>query len=314
MSAVQVGSRPNDAQAMTYDRLLAQAMRDHALPRAEARILLAAASRRTGEWLIAHGDEVPSGDAAGRFAALAARRGNGEPVAYLTGLREFHGRPFRVGPAVLIPRPETECLVTTALAALAGIEAPRVLDLGTGSGAIAVTLALERPDATMIATDCSEDALALARANAAALGAGGIAFRAGDWWQALPADEPPFHLVVSNPPYVADADPHLAQGDLRFEPRGALAAGPDGGDALRRIVAGAAPRLAHGGRLLLEHGFEQGPLCRALLLAHGFDEVRTLPDLAGLPRVTVGRRALLGHDDGSAQSPGICLHRPVSVS
>ncbi len=278
------------SHAATYDGLLARAMLDHALPRAEARILLGAASGRSAEWLIAHGDDEPAADVAARFAGLAGRRGRGEPVAYLTGKREFHGRPFRVGPAVLIPRPETECLVALALEALTGVDAPRVLDLGTGSGAIAVTIALERPDATVVATDASDEALALARANAAALGAAGIAFCSGDWWQALRPDEPAFHLVVTNPPYVADTDAHLQRGDLRFEPRRALAAGPDGGDAMRSIAAGAPARLLAGGHLLIEHGFEQGAFCRTLLATHGFEAIRTHADLGGRERVTAGRR------------------------
>ncbi len=283
-------AQPIRDDAASYDGLLARAMRDHALPRAEARILLAAASGRPVEWLIAHGDDEPVADVAARFQGLAIRRGHGEPVAYLTGEREFHGRSFRVGPAVLIPRPETECLVAVALAALEGIASPRVLDLGTGSGAIAVTIALERPDATLVATDASDTALAMARANAVALGASGIAFRCGDWWQALESDAPAFDLVVTNPPYVADADAHLERGDLRFEPRQALAAGADGGDAIRRIAAGAPARLVAGGHVVIEHGFEQGAFCRALLGTHGFVDIRTQADLAGRERVTAGRR------------------------
>jgi release factor glutamine methyltransferase len=261
------------------------------LPRLDARALAEHASGRPRAWLIAHGDEPVEPGAAEAFAALAARRQAGEPLAYLLGWREFRGRRFAVSPAVLVPRPETECLVDAALARLPAGRAPRVLDLGTGSGAIAVSIELERPDAEVVATDASAEALAVARANAASLGAARVAFRAGDWWGALPADTPPFDLVVSNPPYVADADPHLLDPALRREPRAALASGPDGLDAIDAIVAGAPSRLAPGGWLLLEHGRDQGAAVRARLAAAGFADVATLPDLQGLDRVGLGRRA-----------------------
>jgi len=212
-------------------------------------------------------------------------------MAYLIGEREFFSRSFKVTPAVLIPRPETELLVEVGLALVRGLQAPRVLDLGTGSGILAVTFSLERPDAAVVATDVSADALEVARRNAAALGAGGIRFRAGDWWQALERDDAGFDLVVSNPPYIACGDPHLDEGDLRFEPRRALSAGPSGDDDLRRVVAGAPPRLAPGGWLAIEHGLDQGGLCRHLLESAGFAGVRTHQDLEARERVTVGCRA-----------------------
>lgn len=261
------------------------------LPRADARALAEHASGRSRAWLIAHGDEPADPEAAAAFEALAARRRAGEPLAYLVGWREFLGRRFAVGPAVLVPRPETEGLVEATLARLAGVAAPQVLDLGTGSGVIAVSVALARPDARVLATDASADALALARANAAALGAAGrMAFALGDWWAALPADAPPFDAIVSNPPYIADTDPHLGSPALRHEPEAALASGPAGLDAIEVIAAGAPARLAPGGWLLLEHGREQGEAVRDRLVRAGLESVATLRDLQDLDRVSLGRR------------------------
>src|SRR5690349_12112094 len=167
---------------MTLDALLARACRQQSLSRLEARVLLAHAAARRQEWIVAHGSDPADEDTAGAFLALAARRARGEPMAYLVGMREFYSRGFAVSPAVLIPRPETELLVEVALQLLGDRRAPRLLDLGTGSGILAVTLALERPDAQVVATDASVEALAVARTNAAALGARRIDFRAGDWW------------------------------------------------------------------------------------------------------------------------------------
>jgi len=262
------------------------------LPRLEARILLAHASGRSREWLVAHGDEAADVDATRAFTELARRRQAGEPIAYLTGTREFYGRAFKVSPRVLIPRPETELLVRQALAR-AGSGA-RVLDLGTGSGAIAVSLACERADLRITATDRDDQALAVARRNAQRLAAEAVAggrlqWRAGHWWAAVDAADA-YDVVISNPPYVATGDPHLDRGDLRHEPRAALAAGADGLEALREIVAGAPSHLRPGGWLLLEHGHEQGDAVRALLEAAGFVETGTLCDAAGLPRVTIARK------------------------
>src|SRR5690606_29533287 len=224
---------------------------------------------------------------AARFEALVARRAAGEPVAYLVGTRGFWRLELAVTPDTLVPRPETELLVELALARIDPRAAARVADLGTGSGAIALAIAGERPRARVVATDASAAALEVARANAAALGLGNVEFRHGDWWAPLAGER--FALVASNPPYIADGDAHLAQGDLRFEPRAALASGADGLDAIRAIVAGAPAHLRDGGWLLVEHGWEQGAAVRALFEAAGFDEVATERDLEQRDRVTLGR-------------------------
>ena len=232
-----------------------------------------------------------------QFYALVERRKNGEPVAYIVGQREFFGLNFKVTPAVLIPRPETELLVEQALMRLSEHRSMRVLDLGTGSGAIAIAIAAHRTHADIIAVDASENALQIAKENAQRLltdRTTSIVFCLSNWFDAVP-DEP-FDMIVSNPPYIADNDPHLAQGDLRFEPREALAAGPRGLSALAHIARNAAPRpgglgpLAPGGWLLLEHGYDQGAACRELLAAAEFTNVETHKDLAGIDRVTLGQR------------------------
>lgn len=275
------------AAPRNWERLV----RESGLPRLEARILLEAASGRRREWLIAHGDEAADAEAAAAFEALAARRLAGEPIAYLVGSREFAGRRFATTPAVLIPRPETELLVAFALEhARPGAS---VLDLGTGSAAIAVTLACEREDLRIVATDRSEAAIALAAHNATALcsqalAAGRLSLRVGHWWHPIGDDER-FDVVVSNPPYVADEDPHLREGDLRFEPRAALASGADGLDALREIVGGAAAHLAPDGWIAVEHGHEQGEAVRSLFAAGGWQDVATRADAAGLDRITCAR-------------------------
>lgn len=257
------------------------------LPRIEARALLERASGRAREWLIAHGDESAGARVAERFDALAARRLAGEPLAYLLGEREFFGRGFAVTPDVLIPRPDTEVLVQWAIDTAP--RGARVLDLGTGSGAIAITVALERRDLSVVATDASHEALETARRNAVRLGAPDVRFLAGDWYAALDAGER-FDLILSNPPYIAADDPHLAEGDLRFEPRCALTDGADGLSALRRIVDAAPHRLRAGGWLALEHGWTQAAAVRDLLSSAGFEEVRTLADAQHRDRISLGRR------------------------
>jgi release factor glutamine methyltransferase len=258
------------------------------LPRHEAQSLLELASGIDRIAQLTHPERVLSREQCALAAALFARRRAGEPLAYLLGEREFWGLELMVTPAVLIPRAETELLVELALARLPAAESRRVLDLGTGSGAVAVALAHERPRANVTAVDVSEAALAVARENARRHDVQ-VSFVRGDWFSALAENAVRrFDLIVGNPPYIADADPHLARGDLPHEPRGALAAGPDGLSELSRIVAAAGQHLVAGGWLLLEHGFEQGPACRALFGRAGFMAVQTWPDLAGLARVTGG--------------------------
>lgn len=222
-----------------------------------------------------------------RLEDLVRRRERGEPVAYLVGEREFYGRTFKVTPAVLIPRPETELLVELALAHCDHRRQPRLLDLGTGSGVLAITLALELPDASVCAVDRSRPALWVAMANAAQAGAS-ISFVESDWFEGLGSER--FDLIVANPPYVAGSDPHLEMGDLRFEPRLALAAGPEGLDDLERIVSTAPAYLEADGWLFLEHGYDQAAAVRSRLLDAGFVDVASWPDLAGIDRVTGGRR------------------------
>ncbi|MDQ1094444.1 release factor glutamine methyltransferase [Xanthomonas sacchari] len=258
--------------------------------RGDAEALLLHALQRDRAWLFAHAREPLPDDVVGGFQALLARRAQGEPVAYLTGRRGFWTLDLAVGPATLIPRADTERLVELALERLDGAPGRRVADLGTGSGAIALALAGERPQAQVLATDLSAAALAVAEANARAHGLRNVAFVQGTWL--LPLAGQRFDLIASNPPYIADGDSHLQQGDLRYEPASALASGPDGLDDLRRIAADAPAHLLPGGWLLLEHGWDQGPAVRALLEASGFLEVATHQDLEARDRVTLGRQPL----------------------
>jgi len=277
----------------SWDALLAAA----GLPRMDARALLELVSGQGREWLLAHGDEPAPAQARSQFETLATRRRQGEPLAYLIGSREFLGRRFTVCPDVLVPRPETEGLVEAALDLLdtmAALDRPasqalRVIDLGTGSGVIAISLALARPMLHISATDASAQALGVARGNARSLGTGPIHWHLGDWWSAVPPTAGPFDLVVSNPPYLADDDAHLLDPALTHEPRMALACGPRGMEAIEAITAGAIGRMSPGGWLAFEHGAAQGAATRACLLREGFTEVQTHRDLAGLDRITRGR-------------------------
>lgn len=257
------------------------------LPRLEAQMLLAHVLGQPRVWLIAHDDHVLTEAELFGFNRLCQRRLAGEPMAYLVGEREFMGLTFEVNPAVLIPRPETELLVQAVLDAIAAIDAPRVLDLGTGSGAIAVSLAHGCPRAEVWATDISPDALDLAQRNAVRHEVN-VQFRLGSWFKALGDQDLRFDVVVSNPPYIAAGDNHLEQGDLRFEPRIALTDEADGLSAYRELVVGARRFLVLGGHLYVEHGFDQGPAISQLFEQAGFLDVKTIQDLAGHPRVTTG--------------------------
>lgn len=256
------------------------------IPLSEARLLLGALLDRNLAWLEVHRDDALEVGLRLRFEDMVARRASGEPVAYLLGVREFFGRDFAVSPAVLIPRPDTEVLVETALTKLRGMEVPKLLDLGTGSGCIAVTLALEAPNAAVTAVDASAAALEQASANGERLGAQ-VRFLHGDWF--VPVTGERFDLIVSNPPYIADQDPHLGQGDLRFEPASALSSGPAGLDDIRRIVGAAPEHLSPGGWLLLEHGYDQAEAVAEIISKRGFTAIEQQQDLAGIIRVTLGR-------------------------
>jgi release factor glutamine methyltransferase len=280
------------ASVAEHLRLAASALPGAPPPTAESRweaeMLLAHALRRERSWLYAHPDAIPDAVAAAAFDALLARRRAGTPLAYLLGRRAFWRLDLAVGPATLIPRPETELLVELALERIAA-EAPcDVLDLGTGSGAVALAIALERPRARVTAVDASEAALAVARANAREHGLGHVELLRSDWFAALAGRH--FDVVAGNPPYLAEDDPHLATGELAREPREALVSGVDGLDAIRRIAVDAQVATRPGGWLLLEHGWTQGEAVRALLAAAGWREVATKRDLEGRDRVTLGRR------------------------
>ncbi len=238
-------------------------------------------------WLIAHDDENMPHDRASTFDALAAKRLTGQPMAYLIGQREFLGRMFEVSPSVLIPRPETELLVDTGLACLHDGESASVLDLGTGSGIIAVSIAAARPAWQVKATDLSQSALDVAQRNAARHKVK-IEFFLGSWYQALP-HQMKFDLILSNPPYIREGDRHLDQGDLRFEPRGALTDGADGLAAIREIVQGAPTHLHEAGQLWVEHGYDQADQVRSIFNQHGFRDIESKKDLSGIIRITGGR-------------------------
>ncbi|MEJ8820759.1 peptide chain release factor N(5)-glutamine methyltransferase [Variovorax humicola] len=260
------------ATALGVDRLDAQLLLLHAMGRPV----------HERAWLLAHDSDDLADTAWEAFEALCARRAAGEPAAYLLGEKEFHGIALQVDARVLVPRPDTETLVEWALSLMPQAIRPRVLDLGTGSGAIALALQDARPDAAIDAVDASATALEVARANAERL-ALPVRFAQADW---LAGADNGYHLIVSNPPYIAAGDAHLA--DLRHEPLSALASGPDGLDDIRRIVQDAPSHLADGGWLLLEHGFDQAPAVRALLAERGFADAQSRNDLAGIARCSGG--------------------------
>lgn len=272
--------------AATVEQALAQA-RAAGVDRLDAQLLLADAMQRPRTWLLANGGAAVGSLEAGRYARALARRTGGEPLAYIVGEKEFHGLALKVDSRVLVPRPDTETLVDWALDLLrAGSwpARPRVIDLGTGSGAIAIAIKHACAAAELCAVDASAEALDVARANAQRLKAP-IDFRRGDWWDAVRGDR--FDLAVANPPYIAAADPHLAA--LRHEPALALVSGTDGLDAIGRIIAGAPGHLNPGAWLLLEHGHDQAGAVHALLHAAGFIDVQSRRDLAGIARCTGAR-------------------------
>ena len=265
----------------------------------EAEILLAHVMEVNRSWLFANREQALRAKDSECFMSLVERRANGEPIAYLTGVREFWSLPLQVTPDVLIPRPETELLVEVALSFIPPDAAWRVADLGTGSGAVALAIARERPLCDVHATEFSEAALDVADRNIQALAPGRVHLHQGSWLEPL---EGCFRVIVSNPPYVAADDPHLAGGDCRFEPRLALTPGPDGLAAIRRIANDALTRLEPGGLLAFEHGYDQGESVRQLLRGLGYRRIETRQDLEGRDRVTAGQKAtnpIIERDRGS---------------
>jgi release factor glutamine methyltransferase len=256
-------------------------------PQLDAEVLLARVLGRERIWLRTWPDKLVEAVAEQQFLDLLARRSSGEPVAYILGERGFWSLELKVSAATLIPRPDTELLVETALELAGAEKALNVLDLGTGTGAIALALARERPDWQVTAVDLSADALKVAATNGERHKLQNVRFLQSDWLLALPGQR--FGLIVSNPPYIAEGDVHLAEGDVRFEPRLALTSGSDGLDAIRHIVAAAPDYLAAPGWLAFEHGYDQGAACRALMQALGFAQVETRRDMGAQERVTLGR-------------------------
>ncbi|UXZ53047.1 peptide chain release factor N(5)-glutamine methyltransferase [Halomonas sp. 7T] len=279
---------------MTFDALLNNAAQRLQLagspsPRLDAEVLMEFATGHSRTWLYTWGDrECPTWEHA-RFEALIAARAQGQPVAYLTGVREFWGLPLATSPTTLIPRPDTETLVEAALAR-AQTSTGRLLDLGTGTGAIALAFASEKPGWKVVGADIRPEAVALATQNAGSLNITNATFLVSDWFSALalPASAATFDIIVSNPPYIAADDPHLAQGDVRFEPRSALVAAADGMADLLHVITTAKAYLTPGGWLALEHGYQQAPSVRQALKQAGYQSVESVQDIGGHERVTLG--------------------------
>jgi release factor glutamine methyltransferase len=270
---------------------LAALFRQHPLPRLEQLALATWALGKPRSWLLAHDTDALSQPQATAVESALTRRSSGEPVAYIVGTREFYGLTFQVSPAVLIPRADTELLVDWLIEHTP--PSARVLDLGTGSGAIAIVLAVQRPDLTVFAADISDAALTVAQQNNAALAQGRVTLRRSDWFEAFKAER--FNVVVSNPPYIAANDAHLAQGDLRFEPMNALTDFEDGLKHYRRIAVQAAQHLLPGGSLVFEHGWQQGKCISAMLREQGYEAITQHYDAAahgeqGHPRMLVARQ------------------------
>lgn len=272
-------------QPETIAQALATACRS--IEPVDARLLLEYVLQTNYAFLLTHPEQLLTGQQSATFSQLIQERAKGLPVAYLTGERPFYDLTFQVTNAVLIPRPETELLVEWALQLIPADQSRRILDLGTGSGAIAITIAKHRPQSHVVAVDLSADAIAVAQQNAETLGISCLQLIAGNWFDELSGEK--FDLIVSNPPYVAEHDPHLQQGDLRFEPKMALSAGDDGLACIDHIIAAAPGHLAADGWLLLEHGYDQEQACRELLQQAGFNNICSKPDLAGIMRVSGGQ-------------------------
>lgn len=299
MAQAAVGRAPTVGQALARARTALEATSGTA--RLDAEVLLARVLGWSRARLLAHPGASLDPTCTQRFEALVERRRDGEPIAYVTGRREFWSLEFAVTPDTLIPRPETEHLVEAVLGVVSPDDAAAIADVGTGAGAVAVALARERPRSFVLGTDRSPAAVAVARANAIRLGAGNASFVVADACAALAPNR--WSVVVSNPPYVAENDAHLTAGDLRFEPREALVSGPRGLAMLETLARQGPARLVDGGWLVLEHGRDQGPAVRALLSGAGLGAVETIRDLAGNERVTLGRRARRGDDCGDPSLP-----------
>lgn len=271
------------------DELLVQHTDPHRarIAHLETQVLLAHVLECDRSWLIAHDQDLVDAAQRNLFLSLVKRRINGEPIAYLTGYREFWSLDLKVSPDVLIPRPETELLIETVLKHFTESKASamNVADLGTGSGAIALALATELPNATIIATDTSIPALTLATENAQGHALNNIHIVASDWCRALGANR--FQIICANPPYIADSDPHLKQGDLRYEPRSALCSGSDGLDDLRQVISQAKPCLVVNGMMLVEHGADQGPQVREIFAQSGYQKISSHADLLGHERISL---------------------------
>lgn len=255
-------------------------------PRRDAEILLGYVTGRARTFILAFAETMLKTTELEQLEALLMRRERGEPIAHLTGQREFWSLPLFVSPATLIPRPDTECLVEQALVRLPA-EPCQILDLGTGSGAIALALATERPDCAVTAVDFHPDAVALATRNAQHLGIRNVTLMQSHWFSALSGQR--FAIIVSNPPYIDEADPHLGQGDVRFEPRSALVAGQEGLADLAHIITTAREHLLPAGYVLVEHGWQQGDAVRSLFNAAGYQQVETCRDYGGNDRLTLGQ-------------------------
>lgn len=265
-----------------------KALTDSDNARLDVELLLAHSISQTRTWLYTWPDHIPSAVERNLYLELLRRRQSGEPIAYLVGKQAFWNLELNITPDVLIPRPETELLVEKTLEKLAGIKQARVVDLGTGSGAIALALANDNPDWEISGSDSSNEALDVARNNAEFLDISNVSFQAGDWLAPFP--ESRFHAIVSNPPYIETGDAHLDQGDVRFEPEQALISGADGLEDIRKIAAQSPGQLENRGWLLLEHGYNQGEAARKIFTYNGFREIETYKDLSGHERVTAGQR------------------------